>query len=51
MKPTLNEIVDDYKTYCCETEATRVGKHDYKCSKCNNDVTFDFYIYVNCLID
>ena len=42
----IDQIVDSYKSYCCNDSFYRIGKMTYKCSKCNNDVTYDFFLTV-----
>ena len=40
----INQIVDSYKSYCCNARSYNVGKMVFKCSICNNNVTYDFFI-------
>jgi len=49
--PTLDDIVDNYETPCCKAETDRIGKHEYRCKKCGDDVTYDFYIIVKLQVD
>jgi hypothetical protein len=47
----IDQIVDSYKTYCCNVSFKQISKMMYKCSKCDNDVTYDFFLTVKSQVD
>lgn len=34
-----------YKSMCCKAQLVRVGRADYRCSKCNADETMNYLFY------
>jgi len=43
IKPTIDTIVDGFKTPCCNTEITM----NYQCEKCGENVENEFFYHVS----
>tara|TARA_B100000809_G_scaffold263843_1_gene318076 strand:+ start:843 stop:1001 length:159 start_codon:yes stop_codon:yes gene_type:complete len=50
-KPTLNNIIDNYKSPCCNALSKAIGSYDYRCLECGTDVTVDFYATLKHKVD
>lgn len=48
-KPTLDEIIDDFKSICCDAAIHRKGRCDYRCNKCDGDVSLELFYVLNAL--
>lgn len=46
-KPTLDEIIDNFQSECCGAFLSRTGKTEYRCTKCNTDVTLELFYKLN----
>jgi len=45
IKPTINDVIEDFDSDCCNTGIYRKSAQDYRCQNCDSDVTLDlFYI-------
>lgn len=48
---TLNEIVDNFRTSCCNEEVIHKARAKYTCKKCGEDVSLEFYCYMNMFLE
>ncbi len=42
---TAEEHLKDYKTTCCNSSFYRKGRADFRCSKCEKDVTLEVMLF------
>jgi hypothetical protein len=43
----VEDIIESYKTDCCESDYYREGRATYKCRECDADITMTIlYIYM-----
>lgn len=45
----INKAVIEYRTQCCNSEWGVKGRVNYRCRKCNKDVTLEIIYLVECL--
>jgi len=41
--------IEDYKTRCCGSRWYRKGRADYRCEKCNRDITLELVLLMQAL--
>lgn len=45
----IDKMVSESKTVCCNSGWHRRGRADFRCDKCNADVTMDILYLYDCL--
>ena len=46
----IDKIVEEIKTPCCNSDWYRKGRLDFRCKKCDKDITLDIILIYESLI-
>lgn len=46
LRPSLSDIIDSFRSSCCDSESYS-EKRAYKCLKCDEDVSNEFFIFID----
>ncbi len=43
--------IKNYKTLCCKSTYTRLGRANYECDKCKKDISMELILFIDCVMN